>query len=247
MLRLLQGNRSGLVGCGFWNDGCGGLNLALVWQVAYAIIFGLIVVVFPFMIFFYEADDEGLATEDAARAAGKNVNCLTTLCDFSGCWRAGLSAIVYTMITVVISAIVIVLMYVFLNDTEIPYKLTAVSVATVAFQPADTPIAAKCAAGATNCLQPCGTGTCNWVNNTLNISVSGHCKQLLSFDCEQRTSSLLCDASACAAVALVTVAGQGLTHVSITTLPRGPQRPRCGNCYIIKFDSHEAWACSFCC
>lgn len=168
----LQGNRSGLVGCGFWNDGCGGLNLALVWQVAYAIIFGLIVVVFPFMIFFYEADDEGLATEDAARAAGKDVNCLTTLCDFSGCWRAGLSAIVYTLITVVISAIVIVLMYVFLNDTEIPYKLTAVSVATVAFQPADTPISAKCPVGATNCLQPCGTGTCNWVNNTLNISVS---------------------------------------------------------------------------
>lgn len=70
MLRCLQGNRAGVVGCGFWNDDCGGLNLALVWQIVYCIIFGLVVVIFPFFIFFYEADDEGLAAEDAARASG---------------------------------------------------------------------------------------------------------------------------------------------------------------------------------
>ena len=33
LLPLDVGNRSGLVGCGYWNNNCGGLDMALVWQV----------------------------------------------------------------------------------------------------------------------------------------------------------------------------------------------------------------------
>jgi LMBR1 domain-containing protein 1 len=169
LLPLDVGNRTGLVGCGFWNNGCGGLNLAAVWQIVYWIIFGLLVVVFPYMIFFYEADDEGLAAEDAARAAGTST-CMARLCDFRGCGRATVSAVIYTLITIVIAGVVIALMYTFLNTTEIPYKLTSVDVQTVAFMPLTVPIQTSCAVG--TCLQPCGTGTCNWVTVTLNISVT---------------------------------------------------------------------------
>jgi hypothetical protein len=165
---VVQGNRSGLVGCGFWNSDCGGLNLVLVWQIAYCIIFGLVVLVFPYMIFYYEADDEGSAAEEAARAAGGSTF-MARLCDFRGCGKATVSALIYTAITVVISCIVLALMYVFLGKTEVPYKLTAVSVTSVAFMPLTTPIQASCAAGA--CLQPCGTGSCNWVSTTLSIDV----------------------------------------------------------------------------
>lgn len=48
------------MGCGFWNNNCGGLDLTLVWQIVYCMIAGLVVVIFPFFIFYYEADDEGM-------------------------------------------------------------------------------------------------------------------------------------------------------------------------------------------
>ncbi len=57
LLPLDVGNMTGTVGCGIWNNNCGGLNMALAWQVAYCIIAGLIVVVIPFFIFYYEDDD----------------------------------------------------------------------------------------------------------------------------------------------------------------------------------------------
>lgn len=169
LLPLDVGNRAGVVGCGFWNDDCGGLNLALVWQIVYCIIFGLVVVIFPFFIFFYEADDEGLAAEDAARASGGS-SCMARLCDFSGLKRSCLSATIYTGITCVLSGIALGVSYIYMAKTHIPYKVTSVSVASVAFMPVGTSIAATCTAG--SCLQPCGTGTCNWASSTLEIDVT---------------------------------------------------------------------------
>ena len=60
LLPLDVGNRAGVIGCGYWNNGCGGLNLTIVWQIIYGCIAGLVIVVFPFFIFYYEADDEGM-------------------------------------------------------------------------------------------------------------------------------------------------------------------------------------------
>lgn len=54
----VQGNRAGAIGCGDWNPACGGLNLVLVWEIAYCIIAGLVIIIFPFFIFYYENDDE---------------------------------------------------------------------------------------------------------------------------------------------------------------------------------------------
>lgn len=54
LLPLDVANRSGIVGCGFWNNECGGLDLTLVWQIVYIIVAALVVVVIPYAIFYYE-------------------------------------------------------------------------------------------------------------------------------------------------------------------------------------------------
>jgi len=172
-----QGNASGYLGCGFWNNDCGGLNLVLVWQVAYCIIIALVCVVFPFMIFFYEADDEGLAAEDAARLANANTF-IARLCDWRGCGRNLLSAFIYTAITVVIVVVVIVLMYTFLGISDIPYQLTAVSVSSPAWQPPSVPLVASCStaqlqAGTCPGVVACGSSTgCSFVGLSLTIQVT---------------------------------------------------------------------------
>lgn len=174
LLPLDVGNRAGLVGCGFWNSDCGGLDLALTWQIVYCIIFGLVVVVFPFFIFFYEADDEGLAAEDKARAAGEST-CMARLCDFRGCGRALCSATVYTLITTAIAVFVLLMMYFYLAKTELPYKLSAVSVSSVAFMPKGSTIYTgftTCPAADPNCLLPCGNGACVWTSQILSIDVT---------------------------------------------------------------------------
>ena len=53
-----QGNRAGVVGCGFYNNNCGGLDLTLAWEIVYGSVAGMVVVILPFAIYFYEADDE---------------------------------------------------------------------------------------------------------------------------------------------------------------------------------------------
>ena len=58
MLCSEQGNRSGVVGCGFYNNNCGGLDLTLAWQIVYVAIAIMVVIILPFAIYFYEADDE---------------------------------------------------------------------------------------------------------------------------------------------------------------------------------------------
>ena len=58
LLPLDVGNRSGVVGCGVWNDTCGGLDMILIWEMVYCAMAGLVVVVVPFTIFYYEAASE---------------------------------------------------------------------------------------------------------------------------------------------------------------------------------------------
>jgi hypothetical protein len=125
----LQGNRAGVVGCGFWNNNCGGLDIALVWQIVYCIIAGLIVVIFPFFIFYYENDDEGMSAEE------ESASCWGRMCNFGNFKRSFGVALCYTLATTAISALVVFLMYNYLKATEIPYKLTSISVGTIAFQP----------------------------------------------------------------------------------------------------------------
>ena len=165
-----QGNRAGLVGCGFWNSGCGGLDLTFVWQIMYGCIAGLVCVVFPFFIFFYEADDEGMqAAEDNPES------CIARCCDFRNCKRSCLSATCYTAITVVLSAIIWLVSYNYLSTTYLPYKLAAVDTSTVAWASVDTPIHAiggvtlgKCkddvGFAGVDCVLPCGTGVCTVVS-----------------------------------------------------------------------------------
>jgi hypothetical protein len=38
----VQGNRAGVVGCGFYNNNCGGLDLRIVWKIVYGCIAGMV-------------------------------------------------------------------------------------------------------------------------------------------------------------------------------------------------------------
>lgn len=171
LLPMDVGNAAGVVGCGFWNDNCGGLNLALVWEIVYMCILGAVVVVFPFFIYFYEADDEGMSADEAAQ--GEEATCMTKFCYMKNFKRSLGSAICYTLITCAIAAIVIALMYVYLAYTSIPYRLTTVDIASVAFQPVGTRVSLTCPQGATNCLQPCGDDQgCTWNVQYIEMTVS---------------------------------------------------------------------------
>jgi hypothetical protein len=126
----LQGNRAGVVGCGFWNNNCGGLDIALVWEIVYCIIAGLIVIVFPFFIFYYENDDEGMSAEEESGGS-----CIARCCNFGNFKRSLGVAFCYTVATAALAALVVFLMYNYLKQTSIPYKLTSIGVGTVAFRP----------------------------------------------------------------------------------------------------------------
>lgn len=152
----LQGNRAGVVGCGFWNNNCGGLDVALVWEIVYCIIAGLIVVVFPFFIFYYENDDEGMSAEE--ESGGSFIG---RCCNFGNFKRSLGVAICYTVATAALAALVVFLMYNYLKQTSIPYKLTSIGVGTVAFRPGMChacvmPRGACCIA----CLQQCAHVCC---------------------------------------------------------------------------------------
>ena len=119
-----QGNKSGLVGCGFWNNNCGGLNLTVAWQIVYITIAILVTVVFPFLMFMYESDDEGITAAKAG--AGK----LGQMCDVAACGRAVLSAICYEMITLAIAIPILILTWTYLGVTWIPVKATSIDVSS---------------------------------------------------------------------------------------------------------------------
>jgi LMBR1 domain-containing protein 1 len=127
------------------------------------------------MIFFYEANDEGFSAEDAARAEGKSTFA-ARCCDWKGCGRNLISALVYTLITIVICIVVIFLMYTYLGVTDLPYLLSAVAVSSTAFQPVNAPILNSCTIAsqlAGQCLLPCGSSSgCSWLVSSLSINVT---------------------------------------------------------------------------
>ena len=174
MLPLDVGNKAGVLGCGVWNNSCGGLDLIAAWQVIYIIIACLLVVVFPFFIFYYEADDEGMTAD--AEADGSFI---ARLCNFKNVKKSLLSACSYTLVTFGLCAMIVGLSYKFAGWTNIPYRLTAVEVSSVAFAPISAPImpigTLTCASGASSCLLPCGTGSCNIqvTSVKMNVSVGG--------------------------------------------------------------------------
>ena len=177
LLPLDVGNKVGLVGCGVWNNNCGGLDLSLAWEIAYCCIALLVVVVFPFFIFFYEADDEGMEAE-----ATEGSTCLTRCLDFRNCKRAFLSALCYELLTLAISLLVVFLCYNYLNTTNIPYYLTTVPVGTPFFGLVGSPLEptlSQCPTGTTpesgTCVTPCGSITganCTWLRQTLSMNVT---------------------------------------------------------------------------
>ena len=58
LLPLDVANREGYTGCdGYDTALCGGLNMTLVWEIFFIIILVYVVLLIPFTIFFYEADD----------------------------------------------------------------------------------------------------------------------------------------------------------------------------------------------
>jgi LMBR1 domain-containing protein 1 len=171
LLPLDIGNKSGAVGCGVWNSDCGGLDMALAWQVAYCTIAAMVVVVMPFFIFFYEADDEG------AEALEKGAGCVEGLrIRFQSCKRSLLSAICYTLVCIILSFVGFIVLYKFIATTAIPYRLASASVSSVAFQPVGAPRAlgtagSPCPSGST-C--PCGktVGVCDQTPSTLSMDVT---------------------------------------------------------------------------
>ena len=53
-----QVNQSGTVGCGSWNNDCGGFDMASLWEAMNLLIIVLVVGVFPFLMFAYELDGD---------------------------------------------------------------------------------------------------------------------------------------------------------------------------------------------
>ena len=169
LLPLDVGNRSGSLGCGFWNSDCGGINMVLVWEVSYGIIAALVVVVFPFFIFYYENDDEGMEAREKAEGS-----CLAALTiRLQTCRRSLLAALASTAVCVIIGAIGFFVLQYFIAFTQVPYRLIAVGVGSAtAFGPVASVLdAASC--GAAGRLCPCGlAGGCASFPAVLRMDVS---------------------------------------------------------------------------
>ncbi len=169
----------------------------MLWQIAYCIIAGLLIVVLPFLIYYYEADDEGMGAAERAMATlpgpagdklqgesepprapiwanlslkGKCAACF----DSRNFKRSAASAFCYTSLTVLVAGLVIGLCYGFLNRAYLPYKGTALAVDTAAWAAAGSPIGQTCTGPGTLC--PCGgggpNGLCDWKDGTLTMSVT---------------------------------------------------------------------------
>ena len=125
---VLQANRNGLVGCGSFNEACGNLNLVLLWQILFVAIAGMVVLVIPFTVFYYETDDEGVGARKRAPD-----DMLKRCTDTTNCSRSLGAAFLYTIITLVICGMLVAIPFAFLNSTQIPYKVTTVSTTNGAF------------------------------------------------------------------------------------------------------------------
>lgn len=118
----LQGNRSGAVGCGFWNDECGGLNMAIAWQIVYCAVAVFVVVIVPYSIFYYEADrgdEKELLGRGRGTAPAKPSKINWKVC----------TALRYTCVTLILSLAILIVMYVFLHTAEIPVSVISVNTA----------------------------------------------------------------------------------------------------------------------
>jgi hypothetical protein len=127
----------------------------MVWQIAYCIIAALIVVVFPFFIFYYENDDENMGAKE-----GSEGNCFTGCAmRFAAFRRSFCVAFSYTLVCVVIGVVGFFVLQHYIAYTQIPYKLISVGVGTKSFQEisAVSGFAGACTNGA---LCPCGRGSC---------------------------------------------------------------------------------------
>uniref|UniRef100_A0A7R9Y953 Uncharacterized protein n=1 Tax=Pinguiococcus pyrenoidosus TaxID=172671 RepID=A0A7R9Y953_9STRA len=125
LLPLDVQNSSGEVGCaqGF-NSDCGDLNMRLAWFILYCIMAFLVIIVFPFAIFYYEADDGLEKTR-------------SPLC----------SAVTYTFFTLAIALVILLCMFFFIGITQIPVREHSVNLS--AFQ--DVPITSGCLSDIVRC------------------------------------------------------------------------------------------------
>jgi len=111
LLPLDVANKEGYAGCdGFDTEVCGGLNMELIWEIVYVAILVYVVVLIPFAIFYYEADESGV---DESKRSNQ-------LCE----------ALKYTFAVVLVSGLVLVMMYIYLSTTEIPLSTFTIPVTT---------------------------------------------------------------------------------------------------------------------
>jgi len=150
-----------------YSDLCGGLDLRIVWKIVYGCIAGMVVVILPFAIFFYEADDEGMNVKAAGGGTfAQRLNC-------GDCKRSFMSALCYELITLTVAVIVLIITWKYLGIARLPIRSTYVNIANIkAIQPISSVVAAKCIAGAANQLCACGTGVCSFSVDALFISVT---------------------------------------------------------------------------
>lgn len=94
-------NKGGAVGCGDWNDNCGGMQFELIWQILFLAILIIIAVFIPFLMNFYESDMTGTG--------------ITT----TGCGRLS-GAFGYTLGSIIIWALALVIGCVVFNTADIP-------------------------------------------------------------------------------------------------------------------------------
>ena len=130
----------------------------------------MVVVVYPFFIFYYENDDEGMESREKSEG-----NCITACAiRFASFKRSFCVAFTYTLICVAIGVIGFFVLKNYIAFTQIPYKLITVGVGTQSFMPISSLSAFKdkCGTITSGILCPCGTGGCSPASATLRMDVT---------------------------------------------------------------------------
>lgn len=143
--------------------------MVLVWEIAYGIIAALVVVVFPFFIFYYENDDEGMEAKEKSEGS-----CLTAMMlHLQGCKRNFCTALGYTTVIVVLGAIGFFVLQYYIAFTQIPYRAYQVNTGTSAFAPVDAVFSTGGVIGNGNStVSPCGLASCGTTLAVLQMDVS---------------------------------------------------------------------------
>mmetsp|Transcript_20192 Transcript_20192/g.42289 ORF Transcript_20192/g.42289 Transcript_20192/m.42289 type:complete len:528 (+) Transcript_20192:60-1643(+) len=107
LLPLDVANKEGYAGCdGYDTSVCGGLDMTLLWEITYLAVLVYVVLLIPFAIFYYEADDgQGNVKESMFCQAFK-----------------------YECAVLIISTLTLVLMYFYLGTTNIPVTTYTIGV-----------------------------------------------------------------------------------------------------------------------